>query len=542
MAHRRKFIKQIGWSGAGLGLYSLLPGAAWASATTIRATASAAAAGEPGNDLFLIPRSSPEQQGVSSAGILRFLDAIRDSGQEFHSIMIIRHGHVIAEGWWYPYSSGRRQQLYSLSKSFTGTAIGLAVDEKRLTVEDTVLSFFPDAAPAAISDNLAALKVKHLLSMSVGHAKDSIQIIEKPAPGDTWEKTFLSLPVADTPGTKFLYNSGASYMLSSIVKKITGYSAHEYLGPRLYDPLGIVGATWTENEEGVNIGASHLRIRTEDIAKLGQLYLQKGVWNKKRILSEAWVATASEKHMENGKQDSAWGYGYGYQFWMNPTGGFRADGAYGQYSMVFPDSDTVVAITSESADKAATMRTVWDTLVPELKGSAPLSEDPNTWTQLKTSLGALTYTPPQFNKVSPMAATLSGKKFILDENPFFAKTVSFSCADDHVVFTLTEAGKPDIVINCGMNRWILDGNRKPEAHSMFSLRRIDFDSVVAASAGWSAEDTLVLTFRFIETCHGDSLTCTFDKDGSLRIKFLFSAARLEKRPDDRADITGKIMV
>src|SRR3984885_7903818 len=218
MAHRRTFIKQIGWGSAGFGLLSLLPGAAWASSGE-QWTSLAGPLGLSGKGLFLIPRSSPERQGVSSAGILRFLDAIRASGQEFHSIMILRHGHVIAEGWWYPYSSGRRQQLYSLSKSFTGTAIGLAVDEKRLTVEDTVLSFFPDSVPKEISDNLASLKVKHLLSMSVGQEKDAIQIIEKSPPGDTWEKTFLSLPVVDQPGTKFLYNSGASYMLSSIIKK-----------------------------------------------------------------------------------------------------------------------------------------------------------------------------------------------------------------------------------------------------------------------------------------------------------------------------------
>ncbi len=410
MADRRKFIRQIGWGTAGFGFYSLLPGSLLAStaAALDRSVTgfpgSAAALAATGNGLFLIPRSSPEQQGVSSAGILRFLDAIRASGQEFHSIMIIRHGHVIAEGWWYPYSSGRRQQLYSLSKSFTGTAIGLAVDEKRLTIEDKVLSFFPDAAPAAISDHLAALKVKHLLTMSVGHAKDSMQIIEKPPPGDSWEKTFLSLPVADEPGTKFLYNSGASYMLSSIVKKVTGLSAHEYLHPRLYEPLGIVGATWTENAEGVNIGASHLRIRTEDIAKLGQLYLQKGVWDNKQIISKEWVAAASVKHIESGNPDNSWGFGYGYQFWMNPPGGFRADGAYGQYSMVFPDLDAVVAITSESADKAATMKTVWDTLVPELKGSAPLPENASDQAQLKTSLGALSYTPPQLNTASPMSA------------------------------------------------------------------------------------------------------------------------------------------
>ena len=526
MADRRTFIKQVGRGAAGFGFFSLLPGIPFAAT---------------GDNSFLLPRSSPERQGVSSGGILRFLDAIRASGQEFHSIMVIRHGHVIAEGWWYPYSSGRRQQLYSLSKSFTGTAIGLAVDEKRLTVEDSVLSFFPDSAPAAISDNLAALKVKHLLSMSVGHAKDSILIIEKSPPGDSWEKTFLSLPVVDQPGTKFLYNSGASYMLSSIVKKVTGQSAHEYLRPRLYEPLGIVGATWTENAEGVNMGASHLRIRTEDIARLGQLYLQKGTWNNKQIISKEWVAAASVKHIESGKPDNSWGYGYGYQFWMNPPGGFRADGAYGQYSMVFPELDAVVAITSESADKAATMKTVWDTLVPEMKNTAPLPEDSAARDQLSRRLGNLSFTPPQWGGRSSLPAGLSGKKFMLDENPFHAKAVSFVFADDHVRFTLMEDGKPDIVLNCGMNRWLLEGNRKPEAHSLFSLRRIDFDSQVAASAGWSAEDTLVLTFRFIETCHGDSLTCIFDKD-SLRIKFLFSAARLENKPDDRADILGKTIV
>lgn len=548
MADRRKFIRQIGWGTAGFGFYSLLPGSLLASPAiglarlATRFTGSAATLAAMGNDLFLIPRSSPEQQGVSSAGILRFLDAIRASGQEFHSIMIVRHGHVIAEGWWTPYSSGRRQQLYSLSKSFTGTAIGLAVDEKRLTIEDKVLSFFPEAAPATISDHLAALKVKHLLTMSVGHAKDSMQIIENPAPGDSWEKTFLALPVADEPGTKFLYNSGASYMLSSIVKKVTGLSAHEYLKPRLYEPLGIVGATWTENAEGVNIGASHLRIRTEDIAKLGLLYLQKGVWEDKQIISKEWVAAASAKHIDTNNASDSWNHGYGYQFWLNPPGGFRADGAYGQYSMVFPELDAVVAITSESADKAATMKTVWDTLVPELKGEAPLPENAADQAQLRQSLGALAYVPPQLNTRSSMAAALSGKKFRLDENPFHAAAVSFDFADDHCSFTLMEEGKPDIVIRCGMNKWILEGNRKPEAHSLFSLRRIDFDSVVAAGAGWSAEDTLVLTFRFIETCHGDTLTCIFAPDGSLRIKFLFSAARLEKRPDDRADILGKAIV
>ena len=525
MSDRRIFLKQIGLGTIGYGLVPGLP---------------LFGLPETSDGVMALPRSTPEKQGISSTALRGFLDAIKASGQEFHSIMVIRHGHVVAEGWWSPYSSGHKQQLYSLSKSFIGTAIGLAVDEKRLTIEDPVISFFPRDKPKEISANLASLKVKHLLSMSVGHAKDSILIIEKSPPGDSWEKTFLSLPVVFEPGSQFMYNSGASYMLSSIIKRLTGHSAHEYLKPRLYDPLGITGATWTENDEGVNMGASHLRIRTEDIGKLGQLYLQEGVWNQKRILSKEWVALATKKEIESGKQDSSWGYGYGYQFWMNPPGGFRADGAYGQYSMVFPDKDTVVVITSESVDKAATMQTVWDHLYPELKDGGILTENAGEYNQLQQELKALSYQPPQMNKQSPLSASLSGKIFVLDKNEFNAKAVSFRFVDDKTIFTLKEDGKPDIVITCGMNHWITKGNRKPRAHSLFSLRRIDFDSPVAASASWSDEHTLVLTFRFIETVHGDSLTCTFEgeKSDKLSIKFLFSAARLEKMPDDRADITG----
>lgn len=525
MSHRRTFIRQIGLGTLGFGLWPGVPGLSRAE-TFARPMA--------------LPRSTPEKQGVSSVAIRSFLEAVQGSGQEFHSLMIIRHGHVIAEGWWYPYSSKLKQQLYSLSKSFTGTAIGFAVAEGGLTVEDKVISFFPDALPDQVSDNLAALQVKHLLSMGVGQAADAMPFLERSPVGTTWEKTFLSLPVVNKPGTQFLYNSGSSYMLSSIIKKVTGVSAHEYLGPRLYKPLDIIGATWTENAEGVNMGASHLRIKTEDIAKFGYLYLQKGIWNGKQVVSKDWVREASNKQIESGHYDSSWGYGYGYQFWLNPPGGFRADGAYGQYSMVLPDEDAVVAITSESISTATTMQLVWDKLVPEMKNAAALPENAAEYIQLQQDLKALAYEPPILNTHSPEAAVISGKEYALDSNPFQAKAVSFRFMEDKCLFTLKQEGIPDILINCGMNQWIIEGNEKTKAHSLFSLRRIDFDSKVAASAGWSDNHTLVLTFRFIETTHGDSLTYLFDED-KLTIKFLFSLARLQKKPDDRADIMGRFI-
>ncbi|GAC1310653.1 MAG: hypothetical protein NVSMB24_28340 [Mucilaginibacter sp.] len=523
MSNRRVFLKDAGLLALGIGLLPSLYG--FSANNNIKT--------------FVLPRSTPEVQGISSIAISRFLGAIKQGGQELHSLMILRHGHVVAETWWEPYSSEHRQQLYSLSKSFTGTAIGLAVSEGLLTVDHPIIKFFPDYLPVEVSDNLASLKVKHLLSMSVGHAKDSILVLEDSPIGVPWEKTFLSLPVVFNPGSQFMYNSGASFMLSAIIKKVTGKSAHEYLKPRLYEPLGITNTTWGENWEGINMGASHLRMPTEDIAKFGQLYLQNGVWNEKQVISKEWVAAASSKQIENGKNDSSWGYGYGYQFWLNPPGGFRADGAFGQYSMILPGLDAVVAITSESIETKKTMQIVWDVLLPEMK-DAPLPANLAEYRVLLTELKALKYDPPQLAPSSAIAEKISGKEFMLDKNLFNVKSVTFSFTGDTCVFTLKEDGKPDIIITNGINRWIRKDNLKPSAHSLFSLRRIDFDSIVAAGAGWENDHTLLLTWRFIETVHGDSLTCVFDDD-KITLKFLFSVNRLQNKPDDRSDITGRML-
>ena len=522
MPNRRVFLKDAGLLTMGLGLFPSLV--------------------SYGNILkkpFVLPRSTPEAQGISSEGISKFLDSIKEINQEFHSLMILRHGHVVAEAWWAPYSSEHRMQLYSFSKSFTSTAIGFAVSEGLISVDDPIIKFFPDLLPSTISDNLAALKVRHLLSMSVGHAKDSILTLEASPAGVPWEKTFLGIPVANAPGSVFLYNSGASFMLSAIIKKVTGKSAHEYLRPRLYQPLNITNTTWGENWEGINMGASHLRMPTEDLAKFGQTYLQEGVWDGKQVVPKKWVDDASSKHIDNGKNDSSWGYGYGYQFWMNPPGGYRADGAYGQFAMILPKLDAVVVITSESISTKDTMRIVWDVLLPEMKdGSLPENTDAHS--QLVQELKGLKYVPPQMAVSSPLSSKIAGRDYILDANPFNAKAVSFNFTNGTCVFTLKEDGKPDIVITSGINNWIRKGNLKPSAHSLFSLRRIDFDSIVAASATWQNENTLLLTFRYIETVHGDSFTCIFDGD-KLTIKPLFSVNRLQGKPDDRADITGKII-
>ncbi|HWA33286.1 MAG TPA: serine hydrolase, partial [Cyclobacteriaceae bacterium] len=361
---RRIFIKQVGFGVAGLGILEAFPTRAWDSRVK------------------KLPRSTPETQGMMSADIIKFLDAVAASKIEFHSIMIVRHGCVIAEGWWTPYVENLRHKMYSVSKSFTSSAVGFAVAEGKLTVDDLVISFFPSEKPKDVSDNLGAMKIKHLLTMTSGHAKDTIPALRNSASAASWAQLFLDLPVAFEPGTHFVYNTGASYMLSAILQKITGQTVHDYLRPRLFDPLGITGEDWETDPQGISTGGYGLRIKTEDLAKLGLLYLQKGKWNGKQLLPEQWVIDATSAQVPSTPANFAggplpegdWTQGYGYQFWRNQPMGFRADGAFGQFSLVLPEKDAVVAITGESFDLQGSMKLVWNDLLPAMKDNIVASD------------------------------------------------------------------------------------------------------------------------------------------------------------------------
>jgi len=237
-----------------------------------------------------LPRSTPERQGISSADILDFVATADRQIDTMNSFMLVRHGYVVAEGWWGPYDRDTPHILYSLSKSFTSTAVGFAVTEGRLKVDDKVVHFFPDDLPETVSDHLAALRVRDLLTMSVGHTKDSTPLIRKE---DNWARAFLALPIENQPGSTFLYNSGATYMLSAIVQKLTGQKLIDYLGPRLFEPLDIQRMTWETCPRGINTGGWGLSVQTECLAKFGQFYLQKGVWNGRQILPQAWIDEAT---------------------------------------------------------------------------------------------------------------------------------------------------------------------------------------------------------------------------------------------------------
>ena len=257
-----------------------------------------------------LPRSSPESQGFSSKAILNFIESTQPSGLEWHSFMLLRHGKVIAEAWWKPFDSAYKHTLYSLSKSFTSSAIGFLVTEGKISANDSVISFFPDDLPNVVSANLKAMKIKHLLTMNTGHETDTMPVLRQNEP-QTWVKSFLAHPVVFEPSTHFLYNTGATYMLGAIIHKVTGQTLEQYLKPRLFEPLNIKDYDWEKSPQGLNTAGFGLRVKTEDIAKFGQLYLQKGKWEGKEILPAAWIEEATKKQTTSQGGDNDWSQGYG---------------------------------------------------------------------------------------------------------------------------------------------------------------------------------------------------------------------------------------
>ena len=307
-----------------------------------------------------LPRSTPEEQGVSSADIRAYVEAADQKVNTMHSFMLVRHGHVVAEGWWKPEAADKPHVMHSLSKSFTSTAVGLAVADGKLSIDDPVLKFFPDDAPANPSDKLKMMRVRDLLTMTSGHEVEVKFTTNMP-----WVQAFLAHPVPHKPGTHFQYNTPGSYMLSAIVTKVTGQTVLDYLKPRLFEPLGIENPEWSSSPQGISAGGFGLKIRTEDIAKFGLLYLQKGKWNGKQLVPESWVEQATSKQVSNGSDPTKdWDQGYCFQFWRCRHNAFRGDGANGQFCIVMPDQDAVVAVTADTRDMQGELNVVWDNLLP----------------------------------------------------------------------------------------------------------------------------------------------------------------------------------
>ncbi|HEY4233704.1 MAG TPA: serine hydrolase [Lacipirellulaceae bacterium] len=455
-----------------------------------------------------LPRSAPEEQGISSEALLAYVDAADHKIDAMNSLMLVRHGHVVAEGWWAPYGAENRHMLYSLSKSFTSTAVGLAIAEGKLHLDDTVLSFFPEDAPDEVSSNLKAMRVRDLLSMSTGHHDETI----KPFSFTSLEpqtKQFLAMPIAHKPGTHFVYNTPATYMCSAIVQKVTGEKVVDYLRPRLFEPLGIENPVWFESPQGVSLGGFGLNVRTEDIAKFGQLYLQKGQWQGKQLVPGAWVEAATTRQTSNGSNpDSDWEQGYGYQFWRCRHGFYRGDGAFGQFCIVMPEYDAVLAITSGVRDMGAVMALAWEHLLPAMQ-SSPLPANDAAQKKLASKLASLQLPPQTGAASSPLAAQVSGKTYQVNDDTGRIGSIKFDFGDGRATMTVGTASGPE-QLECGNGVW--QKSRATWIAGPDARAALAPDQAVGASGAWTSDDTYSVKLSLYETPFYLNMKCRFSGD------------------------------
>lgn len=442
---------------------------------------------------------APEADGISSRAILDFVEVLEKEQEDaIHSFILRRHGRIVTEAWWAPFNPDSPHMLYSLSKSFTSTAIGMAQDDSLLSIDDPVISFFPFETPDDPGDNLKSMRIRDLLKMNSGHQSNTSGRMRT---GKTWVEGFLVLEVEHKPGTHFVYNSGATYMLSAIIQKVTGVTLLEYLKPKLFEPLGIENPTWESDPDGINVGGWGLSVTTEDISKLGQLYLQKGKWNGEQLVTEAWVEEATSFQTSNGSNpDSDWEQGYGYQFWRCRHNFYRGDGAFGQYCIVMPELDAVLAITSATSDMQAILNIVWEHLLPGIKEST-LPPDDDGFKLLNERLAGLAIGTVEGEENSPKTSTISGKTYVIEPNSLSIKSIAFNFeASPDMITIISDEGEQSF--NVGYERMELGRMIRPQLSSR----------EIAVTGAWESPEKYIVKILYYETPQDMKFTFRFDGD------------------------------
>ncbi len=460
-------------------------------------------------------RVTPEEVGVPSEAVDWLLDRLEEGWTEPHGLMLMKKGRVFAEGWWKPYAPGIRHGLQSHTKTYAATAVGLAYTEGLLTLDERIIDIFPDKAPAEPSENLKKLKVRHVLSMGCG-------MDEMPRPSLDWIRDFLATPVNHEPGTTYMYNSTGSTLLGAIVREKTGLGLHDYLKPRLFDKIGIDADNlrWMRMPDGMEVGGGGLLATTEDNLRLMKLYADGGVWEGERILAEDYVKLATTLQNESATEEAVNPpakdnfVGYGYQIWMcRPKGVYRADGAMGQFSIVVPHKDMIIAITENAAGghwAQKTLDTMWDFL-NRIPDNDTLPENKEAAARLKRRLSSLAlpnepYAPFGLRRSmidNTSWTVMSGSLYISDMMRIFmsgAKPAGgisqfcFKFKEDACEITITRDGTKELLTAA------TDGSR----------RRNIIDGVqMVLSASWPDDNTLRLVIRSVEGCHKKILNFTF---------------------------------
>ncbi|WP_407539695.1 serine hydrolase [Deinococcus radiomollis] len=468
-----------------------------------------------------LPNSSPEAQGLPARAVQNFVEAAEREGLELHSFVLLRRGHLIAQGAWAPFTLDQPHALFSVSKSFTSTAVGLAVAEGLMSLDDAVVSFFPEFRPEVVSDRLAAMRVRHLLTMTSGHADDLPLFQQEPQP---WAQSFLAQPVDFAPGTHFVYSSAATYMLAATVERLSRQPLLDYLRPRLFGPLGIGEASWEPNFEGVAVGGWGLSLRAQDMACLGELYRQKGVWKDRQglgqevlpwrlkdrtILSEDWVEQATSAQVKgDGSSPHDWNQGYGFQFWRCRHGAYRADGALGQFIVVMPEQEAVLAITGAVDSMQSVLDLVWAHLLPAFE-PGPLIPEPGALERLHHKCASLELAPVAGLLDSPLAVRFGDRAYTFEANALGLTELRLGSLDGQAELTLTTS-EGSFPLVAGLGTWAVNHTRFDHVSTLDPSR----DRRVAACAAWTAPDVLEIHLNYLNTAATHVLKLHFLKPHS----------------------------
>lgn len=451
-----------------------------------------------------LQRSTPEAEGVPSKAVIALFDSITALPKtDIHSVMVLRHGKVIAEIYPAPFAPEYRHTMFSCSKTFVGAAVGLAIADNRLRLTDRVGTFFPELLPDSVSANLADMTVRDLLTMTSGITPDWNMRNNTP----DWIRTYLAKPVK-TPGKKFQYDSICSYVLSAIVQKVTGMTLLDYLKLKLFTPMNITDVAWEISPEGVNTGGWGLYIQSESLAKFGLLLLNGGVWEGKQLLPASWVKQMTTRQIED----------YGYQMWMcEYPGAVRLDGALGQYVLIIPDKDMVVVITEcMLIDGKTQRRLVWNRLLPQVQDTVLTPGKDYKLLQKKQNAYQLPLV--QGKAASSIAREYAGKRITLENNKYGWQSLSLQFKQKEVVMTVTDKAGVTYDLLFGYKQWLKTSTDVYPPYSVAAVgafKGIEGPFWVAGSYAWLSPTTLQLKAHYVNWISALGITFRFEDDNIL---------------------------
>ena len=464
-----------------------------------------------------LPRSTPAAEGISTQAVINMMDSLMALPEcDIHHVMVVRHGKVVAELHPAPFRAEDSHTLYSASKTFVSLAVGCAIDENLLRLDDRVMTFFPDKRSIRVSDNMAAMTVRDLLMMASGVKPDWTMRNNSM----DWVKDWLAKPVDTVPGSQFQYDSMCTFMLSAIVQRVTGYTVLEYLQKMLFGPMHITVADWETSPDGINTGGWGLRVQAETMAKLGLLLLNKGNWNGEQLISAAYVEAACSRLIDGGAKETVpptdGNQGYGYQVWQSKwPGSYRADGAMGQYTVVVPQEDLVVVILGMKLYGHEELACIWNQLMPGLKAE-PLNPEKKLQKKLDNLCANATLQLPQGKNMSKKREIdLCSKVLVLDPNKHGYKSLAvIPVWKNYRILVIKYDDGSEERLNMGYAQWYYNHLSGYPVYSINAINRMQgfthgFDA--AAAYAWSEPMIINVKVHYVDWISGTNFVIDFEK-------------------------------